>query len=62
MKTRKTKTVHYALEICDGFRWEEDSIFDKLEDARNEMFWRKKSLPTCKFRIIKVEWEVIESD
>jgi hypothetical protein len=55
--------VYYSIESYNDNRsfWEQEHRFDRIQEAIDEMKMMKKILPKKKFRLIRSEWQVLES-
>jgi hypothetical protein len=51
--------VEYSIESYNGSLWEEEYIFDRIQEAIVEMDKMKTILPNKEFRLIRSEWQVI---
>ena len=54
--------IRYAIESCDGFKWEEEYNFASYTEAKIEVDKMRSSVNTRKYRIIRQQWEVIEEN
>jgi hypothetical protein len=53
--------VEYSIESYNGSFWEQEHRFDRIQEAIDEMKMMKKRSPKNKFRLIRSEWQVLES-